>query len=128
FVSMARMPLLNVRADTCFQFIDALSRGNSRPEKCFMNVFRCVSAGTAPVVMGSTRFDLRSHACISIKLAARRRLVRSHSSDHNLGASVAFGANGDARRTPQHRDLTDMSERVGQGTLDQQFCGLAEWS
>src|SRR5258705_2335842 len=52
-----------------------------------------------------------------VELPARRRLLGADASGHDLGARIVFALHVRAGKPPQHRELADMRERVGDRTL-----------
>src|SRR5436309_694836 len=54
----------------------------------------------------------------SVELTTRRRLLRSEAAGHDVGAVVVLAAYRGAGGTAQHRELADVSERVGNRALE----------
>lgn len=57
----------------------------------------------------------------SVEFEARRWLIRADAPRSDGGSGVIFAANGRARQTAQHADLSYMCERVGDGPLEKLF-------
>src|ERR1035437_597659 len=58
-----------------------------------------------------------------VKFLARGRLVRANASYGDFGDIIIFALDRNAGHSPQHRDLADVSERVGERALKQFFGG-----
>jgi hypothetical protein len=56
---------------------------------------------------------------LSIELAAGRRLPGIHLPGADFGLEVVFAANRTARESAKHSELTDVRERIGDGSLKQ---------
>src|SRR5207245_9357404 len=53
-------------------------------------------------------------------------LLRADASGGNVGFEVVFTVDGRARKAPEHGDLPDVIQRVGDGRLEQPFGGSVE--
>src|SRR3984893_8569622 len=74
-------------------------------------------------VSGSGLTSLEITRRPSVKFLARGRLIRADASDCDFGHEIAFAFHRDTGHPTQHRDLSDVGERVGDRALKQFFGG-----
>src|ERR1043165_1435570 len=65
---------------------------------------------------------LRHSITISLELGSRRGLLRADAPGGDVRLVIVFAANRRVRETAQHRDLSDVRQRVGNRTLKQPLC------
>jgi hypothetical protein len=72
---------------------------------------RCAQTGDSPTTPGQTL----------VKLTHRRSLIGTHPSSDDMCFVVILSAHRHACQAPQHRDLSDMRERIGYRSLEELF-------
>ena len=65
-----------------------------------------------------------SRARVAIELATGRSLLDSRTTDLNIGTSITLGTHRRTGRSPHHRELADVCERVGERSLDELLNGV----
>src|SRR6202046_1722518 len=55
---------------------------------------------------------------LSVEFLGRRGLSRAYPARNNIGAGIILRAHGRSGQATQHRDLTEMRERVREGSLE----------